>query len=58
MTQDKQTKAKKKEKKKKKEHNTAQKAKKMSNTDPLENRGRTQVLAKDKQFMLLIRHPP
>ena len=38
MTQDKQTKAKKKERKKK-EHNTAQKAKKMSNTDQPENRG-------------------
>ena len=36
MTQNKQTKAK---KKKEKEYNTAQKAKKMSNTDPPENRG-------------------
>jgi uncharacterized membrane protein len=37
---------------------TTQKAKKMSNKDPTKNRGRAQVFAKGKQFLLLIRHPP
>ena len=30
----------------------------MSNTDPPKNEGCTQVFAKGKQFLLLIRHPP
>jgi len=34
-----------------------QKSKKMSNTDPTKNRGSAQVLAKGKQFLLLIIHP-
>jgi hypothetical protein len=29
----------------------------MSNMDPTKNRGSTQVLAKSKQTILLIRHP-
>ena len=39
-------------------HNTTQKIKKISNTDPTKTRGWTQVLAKDKQFLSLIRHQP
>jgi len=35
-----------------------QNTKKMSNTDPTKNGGLTQMLAKGKQFLLLIRHPP
>ena len=30
----------------------------MSNTDPPKNRGRIQMFANGKQFLLLIRHPP
>jgi hypothetical protein len=42
-----------------KTHNrTTQKTKKMSNTDPTKNQGGTQVLAKGRQFLLLIRYPP
>jgi hypothetical protein len=35
-----------------------QRSKKMSNTDPIKNWGWTQVLAKCKQLLLLIRHQP
>ena len=38
-----------------KTENTAQKTKKMSNTDPTKYRGLTHVLAKDKQFLLLLK---
>jgi hypothetical protein len=39
-------------------HNkTTQKHEKISNTNPPENWRRTQVLAKGKQFLLLIIHP-
>jgi len=38
--------------------NKTQKAKKMSNTDYIRNRGWTQVLVNDKQFHVLIKHPP
>ena len=37
---------------------TIQTTKKVSNTHPIKNRGCTQVLAKVKQFLHLIRHPP
>ena len=36
---------------------TSQKIKKMSNTNPLNNREWTQVLEKGKQILLLIKHP-
>jgi hypothetical protein len=39
-------------------HNTTQKTKKTSNTDPTNNWGRTDVLANGKQFLPLIRYPP
>jgi hypothetical protein len=38
-------------------HNTTQKTKKMSNTDPTYIRWWTQKLAKREQFLLLARHP-
>ena len=41
-----------------KNNRITQKAKMISNNDPTKNRGRTQVLANGKQFLLLIRHPP
>ena len=37
---------------------TTQKSKKIRKTDPVKNRGLTQVLVKSKQLLFLIRHPP
>jgi hypothetical protein len=41
---------------KKEKHNTTQKTKKMSNTDPNQNRGVNPVLSNGKQFLPLIKH--
>ena len=44
--------------KKNRTKNTRQKTKRISNTDPIKNLGWTQMHAKGKHFLLLIRHPP